>query len=130
MRYLILALLFTTSCARHNFVPVTSLLNVPRGTTQFYVDIDIETAKEALHANTISYYHGEFGLETEDILLDERTRAKYDIYPLDSTTIKVVPHWGITKKWKRVVYKSSEISPKKVFDYGVGLFNDLGHVSY
>ncbi len=110
----------------------------------------MEAVKGALRANTITYYQSDYGLETEDIFLDEGTRAKYNIYPLDSVTVKVVPHWAITQKvigqatawvgtigasgmsteWQRVVYKTSEIRPKKVFDYGVGLFKDLGHVSY
>lgn len=142
MKYLTLLLLLSACTTYKPYVTVTDQTDIPEGSKEFIVNDGIESVKASLKENTIAYVQNDLGLETEEILLDEGTRAIYKVYVLDSAAVKIVPFWGFTDKviaeaqlWggtaaastmshemKRVIYKRKELRPKKVFDYGVQLF--------
>lgn len=132
-----------SSCTTYqNFVTVTDRTDIPEGSKEFIVNKSLSSLKDNLKTETIAYTAQEWGIETHEIMLDEGTRAVYNLYALDSATVKVVPYWGYTDKviseaqiWggtaatnsmsnemRRVLYKRKELRPKRVFDYGVQLF--------
>lgn len=147
---LLIPILLISCYSYKEFVSVTDRKDVPLGSTEFYVQSDISGIKSVLQAGTVAHYPNEFGMETELILLDEGTKAQYKLYVIDSVKVKVVPYWSYTEKvvsetsvWlgsaatasmkgemQRVVYRKSELRPKKVFDYGVQLFGKAGAISY
>jgi hypothetical protein len=153
MKPLLLVLIVISSgCYTYqNFVEVPPRTDIPNGTTEFFVATDIPSIQNSLRVNTIAYTENEVGIETQEIILDEGTRAKYSVYQIDTILVKVVPFWGYTDRVKsevavwagyaaastmsnemtRIVYKkTSESRPKKVFDYGVYLFEKAGTVTY
>jgi hypothetical protein len=94
--------------------------------------------------NSILFNVRENGVETEEILIDEGTRAKYQILKFENGNLKMIPFWGITDKvkaqadiasrvisghssslstegWDRVVYEKPDLRPSIVFNYGVQL---------
>lgn len=143
MKNLLLLAVFLTGCTTYkSFVTVTSRDDIPEGTKEFLVNKSLSELKAKLKAETIPYNTTEWGIATHEVMIDEGTRAVYNLYELDSTSVKVVPYWGYTDKviseaqlWggtaatnsmsdemKRVMYKRRELRPKSVFDYGVQLF--------
>ena len=74
-----LILLLITSCTSYReFVSVQTRNNIPDGTQSIILtDENIETVKEAFKSKGIMIKSLEGGFETEEILLDEGTRAMY-----------------------------------------------------
>lgn len=148
MKYFIPAIFLLASCTPYkSFITVTPRTDIPDGSREFVVYAPLAAIKDSLKAQTIAYIPNEAGLNTEQILIDEGTKAEFRIYAVDSVSVRVVPYWGITEKvasqvriWSgldsnteemtRVIYKKSEGRPKIVFDYGVQVFGRCGRVVY
>lgn len=144
-QFLLLAIIaFMSSCYSYkSFVTVNSRTDVPDGSTEFIIAAPIAEIKDSLRSHFIAFDMHDQALETQEVLLDEGTRARYNIYTLDSTLVKVVPYWGYTDKVKqetavwvgynaassmsnemtRVIYKHDAGRPKSVFDYGVQILS-------
>ncbi len=142
-----IALIFLLfSCTTYqSFIQVNDFDSIPNGSKEIIVLGPIEYFLDVLKENTIHYYESGNGIVTDEILLDEGTRAQYKVYEMKSQ-IKIVPYWGITQKvineaqlWggyettafmskdmERVIYNSSKKRPKKVFDYGIMLASQAG----
>lgn len=118
---------------------------IPYGSTEIIASGSIDDVKSVLQKNTIMFRESEGGLETEEILIDEGTRAMYKVYAYENN-LKIVPYWGITQKvksamtvwagygaasaystddWERAVYEkgmNGKMSrPGMVFSYGYEL---------
>lgn len=141
-------LLFIMGCSTYkSFITVAPRADVPDGAKEFIVYAPMMAIKDSLKASMIGYIPNEAGLNTEQIMIDEGTKAEYRIYTIDSASVKVVPYWGYTEKvasevriWtgvrvnteemKRIIYSKDAGRPKKVFDYGVQVFGKAGKVAY
>ena len=143
-KFFLLPLLF--SCTTYqSFVQVDDLTFIPNGSKEIIVKQPVDILLKTLTENTIQYHLAENGAITEEILLDEGTRAQYKLYFLDNH-IKIIPYWGYTQKvinqaqiiggyetanymskdLNRVIYNKNQTRPKKVFDYGVILARQCG----
>jgi|GEM_PF-1600914 len=141
---LLFALIGVSSCYTYqSFVTVKSRTDVPEGSTEYIISAPLDEIKDSLRANYIAFDLHDQAVITQEVLLDEGTRARYEIYSLDSALIKVVPYWGYTDKVKsetavwlgyaaastmstemtRVIYKKDAARPKRVFDYGVQILS-------
>lgn len=139
--------LFFTACTTYKpFIAVTPRTDIPVGSQEFIVQATMDEVKDTLRAASIGFTTNETGVDTEEVLLDEGTKAKYRLYPVDGG-VKVVPYWGFTQKvagqirfWTginqsteeltRIKYTTSAGRPKMVFDYGVQLIGKCGKVAY
>ena len=86
----------------------------------------------------------EGGFKTDEILLDEGTRAMYKVNQFDNQ-VRITAFWGITQKvksqmiiwvgadmasaydvnaWDQVIYDKNEPRPKRVFDYAVQIISE------
>lgn len=137
------ALIFTmilfvaVSCSYKEYIYVQNQNNIPDGTRTIILMTDIETTKNAFKKQGIMLSSMDGGFKTEEILLDEGTRAMYKAHEFDGQ-IKLTAFWGITQKvksdlvvfaganaasaydvnaWDRVIYDSGAKRSKKVFDY-------------
>ena len=148
---LAIILLFSSCIPTYKaFVTVQPLNNVPRGAMDFVVMASEDRVKDALQSNTIMFVVVDGGLQTEEILIDEATRARFNVYRVDGG-FKVVPYWGITDRvkadmttlvgygmastlstndWKRVIYEPTRVRSKMVFDYAVGVFKTVGEIKF
>jgi hypothetical protein len=136
----ILALVFISSCASYKeFVSIQTKNNIPDGTQSIILTENIDTVKQAFKNKGIMIKSMEGGFETEELLLDEGTRAMYKVHEYDSQ-IRITAFWGITQKvksqmtvwagmaaasaydvqaWDRVIYENKSSRPKRVFDYAI-----------
>ncbi|MEK0337107.1 MAG: hypothetical protein QQN41_06700 [Nitrosopumilus sp.] len=134
----ILTFLFISSCTTYKeFVSVQARNNIPDGTQDIILTENIETVKEAFKNKGIMIKSMEGGFETEEILLDEGTRAMYKAHEFDDQ-IRITAFSGITQKvksqmivwaghdaasaydvhaWDKVIYDNRSARPKRVFDY-------------
>jgi len=135
-----LTVLMLTSCAAYKqYIYVQERNNIPEGTQSILLTENIETVKKAFTDKGIMVRSMEGGFETEEILLDEGTRAMYKIHEFDDQ-IRITAFWGITQKvkstmivwagyeaasaydvhaWNKVVYEKRSFRSKKVFDYAI-----------
>jgi hypothetical protein len=135
---IILTFLLISSCTTYReFITVQAKNNIPDGTQDIILSENIETVKEAFKNKGIMLKTMEGGFETEELLLDEGTRAMYKVHEFDDQ-IRVTAFWGITSKvksqmivwagyaassaydvhsWDKVIYENGSTRPKKVFDY-------------
>ena len=138
-----------SSCTMQTFVTVVPRSDVPRGAKEFTVTATEDQVLSALRSEQIMFNKIEGGYRTEEILLDEGTKAVYAVHVYEQG-IKVVPYWGITDKVRnqimlvagyshsqyasqelqRVIYRPAELRPKMVFDYGVQVFSKAGRCAY
>lgn len=147
MKYFFFLLLIAGCSAYKSFIAVTPRADIPDGTKEFLVYAPLAVIKDSLKAATIGYIPNDVGLNTEQIVIDEGTKAEFRIYTVDSASVRVVPYWGYTEKvasevriWtgvrvnteemKRIIYSKSAGRPKVVFDYGVQVFSRCGKVAY
>lgn len=147
MKYFFFLLLIAGCSAYKSFITVNPRTDIPDGTKEFVVYAKLAAIKDSLKASTIGYIPNEAGLNTEQIMIDEGTKAEYRLYTIDSSSVKVVPYWGYTEKvasevriWtgvrvnteemKRIIYSKDSGRPKRVFDYGVQIFGRCGKVVY
>ena len=129
-----------SSCTTYKeLVTVQNRTNIPDGTKDIILTEDLETVKAAFINSGIMVQSKEGGFETEEMLLDEGTRAKYKAHVFDNQ-IRVTAFWGITQKVKgeitawagqaaasaydvkavdQVIYDNKATRSKKVFDYAV-----------
>jgi hypothetical protein len=129
-----------SSCTTYKeLVSVQNRTNISDGTKDIILTQDLETVKTAFTSSGIMLQSMEGGFETEEILLDEGTRAKYKAHVFDNQ-IRITAFWGITQKvksemtvwagqaaasaydvqgWDQVNYDNKSSRPKKVFDYAV-----------
>jgi hypothetical protein len=136
----IFTLIFLYSCTTYKeFVSVQPKNNIPNGTQYIILSENIETMKQAFKNKGIMIKSMEGGFETEELLLDEGTRAMYKIHEFDNQ-VRVSVYYGITQKvksqmiiwagataasaydvhaWDQVIYNMKDLRPKKVFDYAV-----------
>jgi len=137
---IIWTLLFIHSCATYKeFVTIQPKNNIPNGTQYIILNENLETVKQAFKNKGIMIKSMEGGFETEEILLDEGTRAMYKAHEFDEQ-VRITAFWGITHKVKsqiilwsgaavasaydvhafdQVIYDKDAMRPKKVFDYAV-----------
>jgi hypothetical protein len=144
-------IMWLSSCTTYqSFVDVQARNDVPEGSKEILVQGSIETILQVLKAENILYTVNESGAQTEEIMLDEGTRARLNIYEFEGGMIKIVPYWGVTdavrsevamwagqaqaaamtNELKRVIYKRSDTRPKKVFDYAVNIATKTGIPSF
>ena len=138
--FLIILLLFVSSCfPMKEFISVQNQNNIPNGTQDIILTESIETVKEAFKSKGIMLKSMEGGFETEELLIDEGTRAMYKVHEFDNQ-IRITAFWGMTSKvksqmvvwagyaassafdvhsWDKVIYDNKELRPKRVFDYSV-----------
>jgi hypothetical protein len=161
MKILVLAFLIpflVFSCTAYKvYVPVQNQTNIPDGTQSITLTANPDSIKKAFISNGVMIRSSEGGFETEELLLDEGTRAMYKIHTYDNAT-KITAFWGITAKvknqmslatsviagydashsivsnydvhaWDQVVYDKTETRPKMVFDYLVQLI-EKSHLSF
>lgn len=146
--------LFSGCLAPQTFITVTPRTDIPNGAREILIrESSADQIKQALNANSILYTTSENGLQTEDFLIDDCTRAKFVVTEYDGV-IKVIPYWGITDKvrnqiqfstimatgmtnpyaptdqMQRVIYKKTETRPKMVFDYALQVFAGTGMIQY
>jgi len=139
-----LIFLFFSSCTTYKeFVSVQYRNNIPDGTQDIILTDNIDKVKEAFKNKGIMLKSMEGGFETEEILLDEGTRAMYKAHEFDNQ-IRITAFWGITQKvksqmtvwaghdaasaydvhaWDKVIYDNKSKRPKRVFDYVVQIIN-------
>jgi hypothetical protein len=136
-------LIFTLiSCMTYKSFVQVNVYEVTKGSTEIVFQGTIDSMKAVFRKNGILYNVKENGLETEEILIDEGTRAKYQVIEYEDNVLKMVPFWGITDKvkmqitmwagyvaassystesWDRVIYDTYTSRPAKVFHYGIQL---------
>lgn len=139
------ALIMISSCTPYKeFVSVQNWNDVPDGTQSIILTTSIDTLKEAFKNKGIMIKSLEGGFETEEIFLDEGTRAMYKVHEFDDN-IRISAFWGITQKvksqmtvwggaaaassyeidtWDRVIYDNKSTRPKKVFDYAIQILEE------
>lgn len=137
---IILVLIIFSSCfPMKEFISVQDQYNIPNGTQDIILTASIETVKNAFKSKGIMLKSMEGGFETEELLIDEGTRAMYKVHEFDDK-IRITAFWGITSKvksqigvwagyaassaydvhsWDKVIYNNKELRPKRVFDYSV-----------
>jgi hypothetical protein len=137
---IILTVLFMSSCTTYKvFVPVNERTGIPDGVQYIVLNENIDSVKNAFKNKGILIKSMEGGFETEEILLDEGTRAKYKAHAFDDQ-VRISAFWGITQKvksqmtvwagtaaassydvnaWDKVLYDNNSKRPKRVFDYAV-----------
>ncbi|RLD55451.1 MAG: hypothetical protein DRJ01_16640 [Bacteroidetes bacterium] len=142
---LAMTLLTIVSCTSYKeFVSVQNKNNIPDGTQAIILTSDIETVKQAFKNKGIMLSSIEGGFKTEEILLDEGTRAMYKAHTFDNQ-IKITAFWGITQKvksnivvwagadaasaydvraWDKVIYERDMKRPKRVFDFAVQIIEE------
>ena len=148
-----LSTFFMVGCTVYKpFVQVEAYSNVPVGSKEIIFEGTIDSMKTVFKKNGILYNVKENGLETEEILIDEGTRAKYQVIEYEGNILKIIPFWGITDKvksqmvlwagadaasaystdtWNRVNYKSSNGRAERVFHYGIHLAREVNpNVTY
>ena len=138
-----------SGCTMQSFVTVIPRNDVPKGAKEFTVTATEDQLLSAMRSEQIMFNKVEGGYRTEEILLDEGTKAVYAVHVFEQG-IKVVPYWGITDKvrnqialvagynstqystseMQRVIYKPMETRPKMVFDYAVQVFSKAGRCTY
>ena len=128
------------SCGTYmEFVKVQPYNNIPNGTQYIILNENIETLKQVFKSNGIMIKSMEGSFETEELLLDEGTRAMYKVHEFDDQ-VRITAFWGVTQKvksqmivwagtaaasaydvhaWDQVVYDQDVKRPKRVFDYAV-----------
>jgi hypothetical protein len=141
----ILTLLTIVSCTSYKeFVSVQNKNYIPNGTQAIILTSDIETVKQAFKNKGIMLSSMEGGFKTEELLLDEGTRAMYKAHTFDNQ-VKITAFWGITQKvksniivwagadaasaydvhaWDKVIYEQDAKRPKRVFDYVVQIIEE------
>jgi len=135
--------LFAACTSYKTFIQVTPQTGVPKGSSEVVCTAGIDQFKEVLKANNIMYKAADDGggIETEEFMIDEGTRAKFKVYVFDDK-LKIVPYWGITQKVKsemtvwvgyaaasaydvnaldRAIYDNNTSRPGKVFCYACQL---------
>jgi hypothetical protein len=138
-------ILFTGCFSYKSFISVTPAIDVANGSTEIIARGCLNDVKTVLKKNLIMYKEYEGGIETEEILIDEGTRAKYKIYQYDDM-IKMISFWGITQAVKsqiivfagysaasaystegytRVIYDRDVKRPARVFSYGYQLMKEI-----
>jgi len=147
MKKLVLFILSFTlifSCTTYKeFVSVQSPAKIPDGTQDIILTESIETVKQAFKNKGIMIKSMEGGFETEEIMLDEGTRAMYKVHEFDDQ-VRITAFWGITQKvksqmivwagaaaasaydvhaWDKVIYDNNTKRPKRVFDYAVQIID-------
>ena len=144
---IILTVLFMSSCTTYKvFVPVNERTDIPDGVQYIVLNENIDSVKNAFKNNGILIKSMEGGFETEEILLDEGTRAKYKAHAFDNQ-VRISAFWGITQKvkshmimvagtayassydvnaWNKVLYDNKSARPKRVFDYAVQIIESNG----
>jgi hypothetical protein len=145
----ICSMIFGSCTPYQSFVTVNPRTDIPEGSKEILIKADLDELLDTLKKEGILFTIFEGGAETEEIMIDEGTRAKFKMYALEEGT-KVVPYWGITGAvrqqaaiWAgynaasmlddqlvRVVYKKSETRPKKVFDYAANISLRVGRIQY
>lgn len=78
---------------------VSVLATTGKGVISIIVTGDLEAVKSAFNNSGIMLQSKEGGFETEEILLDEGTRAMYKAHDFDNQ-VKITAFWGITQKAK------------------------------
>ena len=138
--FLFILIFLTNSCNPYKeFISVIPRNNIPDGTQYIIVDVNLESVKEALKNSGIMIRSLEGGFETEELLLDEGTRAMYKVHDFDNQS-RISAFWGITQKvrsnialwagyeaasaydvhaWNKVIYNKREARSKRVFDYAI-----------
>ncbi len=130
---LLIATLFYSCTTYKEFVKVQTKNNIPNGTQYIILNDDIGTIKQAFKNKGIMIKSMEGGFKTEEMLLDEGTRAMYKAHEFDEQ-IRVTAFWGITQKvksqiivwagsaaasaydvhaWDQVIYDKNKERPKK-----------------
>jgi hypothetical protein len=143
---LLLATIFClTSCTTLKpLVNVSSRLDVPDNTQAIVLSETLDKVKEAFKSKGLMIQSLEGGFKTEEILLDEGTRALYKVNQFDDQ-IRITAFWGITQKvksqmvvwagadaasaydvnaWDQVIYDNTAKRPKKVFDYLIQILTE------
>lgn len=139
---LFIILLFV-SCTTVKYVHHRPINYIPDGVQELNVESPIEKLKEVFVKANFNYTEQVNGFISDEKLLDEYTRASYQVFKKDNH-LTIHCYWGITdemvgqiaiisesqataysaKGMKRVVYKSSEARPKFVMDYMANLLED------
>lgn len=143
-------LLLMQSCVMQSFIQVVPRTDVPNGSKEILVwGGSLDACADVLKKNGILYNRTESGLQTEDFMIDEGTRARFTLQQFDGS-VRVIPYWGITDKvrnqmmmvtgyshsqyasneMQRVIYKPMEKRPKMVFDYAAQVFVEAGTLLY
>lgn len=144
---IILSFLFMCSCSTYkSFVPVKAKADIPDGVQYIVLNETLDSVKNAFKNKGILIKSMEGGFETEEILLDEGTRAKYKAHAFDNQ-VRISAFWGITQKvksqitvwagadaasaydvnaWDKVLYDNKSARPKLVFDYAVEIIESNG----
>lgn len=137
----------TYGCVSYtSFIPVTPRTDIPDGSREIIVYAPLEVVLEGFRSEGILLQRMDGGAQTEEILIDEATRAKYTIHEFENL-VKIIPYWGVTDKvrqemaiWlgyaasqhhndmERVVYNNQSGRPKMVFDYGIQIAFKVGRV--
>jgi len=146
IRFCFLVFIITmTSCVTYQeMVNVTGRLDIPEKTQAIIINDSLTKVKEAFKKKGIMIETLEGGFKTEEILLDEGTRAMYKVHQFDNQ-VRITAFWGITQKvksqivlwagadaasaydvnaWDQVIYSKDSGRPKKVFDYAVQIVSE------
>jgi len=135
---ILLALLFSEACTTYKeFIKVQPNSSIPESTQFVVVTSSMEDVKDMFRNNGILIKTMGGGFITDEILLDEGTRAMYKAVQFDGQ-VQLSAYWGITQKvksemvvwagqsaasaydvnaWTKVLYNKASWRPKKVFDY-------------
>lgn len=143
--FIILLIAVLSGCGVQKYVEVNEISFIPNGTKKINIGISLDKFKSLLQDNDIHYKVTDQGLITDIFLLDEYTRAYYDVFD-NNGRLSIYCYWGITDRLEstialtndiivgsgsgagyrnddmyRVVYKNSQARPKMVMDYLVTL---------
>jgi hypothetical protein len=139
-----------SSCVVQRYVEVNEVSFIPNDTKKLNVQIYLTEFERMLRNENIHYQLNDQGLTTDIFLLDEYTRAYYDVFE-DEKKLSIYCYWGITDQLEstialtndaiigagsgagyrnddmyRVVYKKGQARPKMVFDYMVTMLQKNG----
>lgn len=135
------------SCMTYEYISVKPSNKIPDGTQSVIIpNATLDVVKELFKDNQIMYKTFETGIESEIILLDDRTKAQYKVHEFDNT-LKLTCYRGYTDKVKSemtlwvgyveaskydtqsmnlIVYDKNILKQKKVFDYLIQMLETKG----
>ncbi len=142
--FLLFVILMTSCFTYQSYINVKPQYNVPEGTNSIVLAYEINSIKAIFNKSGVMTTTFDGGFQTEEILIDEGTRAMYKVHEFDEY-IRLTAFWGITDKvksqitmwagyvaassvdtddWDRVIYQNDKTRPKRVFDYAVQILDD------
>ncbi len=137
---MILVLVFLLSgCVTSTYVKINEINFIPNDVKALHLKTNLNNLKNVFSKNNIYFEATQYGIKTNDFLIDRNTIARYEIFEKEDYLL-VYCYWGITEHvvsqiaavngtasamaynnggLERVIYRDYETRPKMVMDYFV-----------